>query len=41
VQDDFGINVMYDTSFSDMQALEEELLRIASYFCSKQEPLID
>jgi hypothetical protein len=39
VQDDFGVNVMYDCTFADMRALEQELLRIVSYFINKLEPM--
>lgn len=39
VQDDYGVNVMYDCSFADMRALESEMLKIMSYFINKLEPL--
>mgnify|MGYP006950260432 CR=1 FL=1 len=39
VQDDYGVNVMYDCAFGDMRALEQEMLRIISYFINKLEPM--
>ena len=41
VTDDYGVNVMYDTVFSDMRALEQELLKICSFYINKVEPLQD
>ena len=41
VTDDFGIHVMYEATFGDMRALEEELLRTVSYYVNKVEPLQD
>ena len=38
VRDDYGINLMYDCAFADMQALEQEMLRTVSYFINKLEP---
>lgn len=41
MQDDFGINVMYDCTFADMRVLEQELVKIMSYFINKIEPMQD
>jgi hypothetical protein len=41
VTDDFGINVMYDASLKDMQALEIEMVKICSFYINKVEPLTD
>lgn len=41
VADDFGVNVMYDASFADMRHLEQEMLKIVSYFINKLEPMQD
>ena len=38
VRDDYGINLMYDCAFADMQAIEQEMLRTVSYFINKLEP---
>ena len=39
--DDFSINVMYDATFADMRALEQDMLKIMSYFINKLEPMQD
>ena len=41
VQDDFGVNVMYDAAFADMRVLEQELVRMMSYYINKIEPMQD
>ena len=41
VKDDFGVYIMYDCSMQDMQDLEEELLKIGSYYIGKHEQLIN
>jgi hypothetical protein len=41
VSDDYGVNVMYDCTFADMRVLEQEMLRILSYFINKIEPCLD
>ena len=41
VADDFGVNIMYDATFADMRVLEQEMLRIMSYFINKLEPMQD
>ena len=35
IKDDFGVYVMYDCSLHDMKTLEEELLRIGTYYINK------
>jgi hypothetical protein len=32
---------MYDCTFEDMRALEQEMLRILSFYINKIEPVID
>ena len=32
---------MYDCTFADMRALEQELIKIMSYYINKMEPLMD
>lgn len=41
VKDDFSIYLMYECSLTDMQILEEELLRIGTYYITKLEDLYD
>jgi hypothetical protein len=41
VTDDFGVNIMYDATFNDMEALEEEILRTMSFYINKVEPMQD
>ena len=41
VTDDFGVNVMYDAAFGDMRALEQEMLKIISFFINKIEPIAE
>ena len=41
VTDDFGINVMYDAAMGDMRAVEQELIKIVSFYINKMEPMID
>jgi hypothetical protein len=41
VKDDFNIYVMYECSMTDMQVLEQEMLRVGSHFVSKMEELYD
>jgi hypothetical protein len=41
VTDDFGVNIMYDATFADMQALEGEMLRTLSFYINKVEPMTD
>lgn len=41
VTDDYGINLMYDASFTDMRAVEIELVKVISFFINKLEPMID
>ena len=39
--DDFGFNIMYDCALQDMRALEQEVLKIVSYYINKVEPMQD
>ena len=39
--DDFGVHILYDAAFSDMRAMEHELLKICSFYINKAEPLLD
>lgn len=41
VTDDYGVNVMYDSTFGDMRAVEQELLKIASFYINKIEPIAE
>ena len=41
VTDDFDVNVMYDATFGDMRALEQEMLKTVSFYINKIEPLQD
>jgi hypothetical protein len=41
VKDDFGINILYDCAFTDLENLESEVVKIASFFINKIEPLVD
>jgi hypothetical protein len=41
VTDDYGVNVMYDSAMADMQTLEQELIKICSFFINKIEPITD
>ena len=39
--DDFGIHVLYDAAFVDMRSIEQEVLKICSFYINKAEPLLD
>ena len=41
VKDDFGIYVLYECSMQDMRDLEDELLKIGSYYIAKHEYLVN
>jgi hypothetical protein len=41
VKDDFGVYILYDCVLQDMKYLEDDLIKLGSYFISKQEVLID
>ena len=41
VTDDYGVNVMYDATFTDMRAVEQEMLKICSFYINKVEPMQD
>ena len=39
VKDDFGVFILYDCVLQDMKGMEEELIKICSYFINKAEVL--
>ncbi len=41
IKDDFGVYIMYDCVMQDMKSMEQEILKIASYYVNRAEPLID
>lgn len=41
IKDDFGIYIMYECVLQDMKDLEEEMLKIGSYYISKHEFLLN
>jgi len=41
VKDDFGIYIMYDCVFQDMKFMEDELIKLGSFYINKSEVLID
>ena len=41
VKDDFGVYILYDCVLQDMKCMEEELIKICSYYINKQEVLQD
>lgn len=41
VKDDFGVYILYDCVLQDMKGMEEELIKICSYFINKAEVLQD
>ena len=41
VTDDYQVDVMYDATFADMRSLEQEMLKIVSFYINKIEPLQD
>ena len=41
VKDDFGVYILYDCVLQDMQGMEEELVKICSYYIHKSEVLQD
>ena len=41
VKDDFGIYIMWDCVLQDMKFLEDELIKIASFYLHKSEVLVD
>lgn len=41
IKDDYGIYIMYDCVLQDMKCLEDELIKIASFFLHKSEVLLD
>ena len=41
VQDDYGFNIMYDCTFMDMRLVEQEVLKIVSFYINRVEPMQD
>lgn len=41
VKDDFGVYILYDCVLQDMRGMEEELVKICSYYLHKAEVLLD
>lgn len=41
IKDDFGVYIMYDCVLQDMKDLEEELLKVGSFFIGKHEALVN
>ena len=41
VKDDFGVYIIYDYVIQDMKGMEEEMIKICSYFINKAEVLQD
>ena len=41
IKDDFGIYILYDCAMEDMKNLEDELLKVGSYFIAKHEFLVN
>ena len=41
VKDDFDVNILYDVSFKDLITLENEVLKICSFYINKIEPILD
>lgn len=41
VQDDFGVHIMYDSAFTDMRSMEQEVLKICSFYINKAEPILE
>ena len=40
VKDDFDKHLMFDSAILDMKLMEDEVLRIVSYYINKQEPIL-
>lgn len=41
VKDDFSVHVMYDSALVDMHSIEQEVLKICSFYINKAEPILD
>ena len=41
VTDDYGFNLMYDCTFMDMRAVEQEVIKIVSFYINRVEPMQD
>ena len=39
IKDDFGVYILYDCVFQDMQGIEEELIKVCSFYINKAEVL--
>ena len=40
VKDDFGKHLMFDSAMLDLKLMDDEILRIVSYYINKQEPIL-
>lgn len=40
MKDDFDKHIMFDSALLDMKLMEEEVLKIVSYYINKQEPIL-
>jgi hypothetical protein len=40
VKDDFGKHILFDSSLLDMKLMEQEVIRIVSFYINKQEPVL-
>lgn len=41
VKDDYGVHILYDSAFTDMRSMEQEVLKICSFYINKAEPILD
>jgi hypothetical protein len=41
VRDDFNVYILYECALTDMQAIEQEIIRLGSYYISRMEDLQD
>jgi hypothetical protein len=41
IKDDFGIYILYECAMQDMKDLEDEMLKIGSYYIAKHEFLVN
>ncbi len=41
VYDEYGIKVMYDASLNDMLEIEEELIKVGTYYINQAEYMAD
>jgi hypothetical protein len=40
VKDDFGKHILFDSALLDLKLMEDEVLRIVSFYINKQEPIL-